>query len=293
MLTEYYRFLNKYGKVSLSRLRKSVCGSGKTKTFDSFVDDRRLFIKEPADDGTGDYCIRPVLDFVGLTTEKYQKFLRDFNSSPAEEADGGSQDAAPEEAAALPSLRRDEAQASPQHCRSTSFVPINTKIKREKNKIDDDIGTSSNIDDPSGGKLREKFELVTQNLKRIDPYKDQWARLLCERTGKADAVREHWADFIGAYHDHVVRYSNEGSAQSEAKARKYLMNIVECDTSRKDLMDSLLKRTAPRANASDPYRFENIGDDGRRRVNGKIIPKNAPPRPTPNSIWNGEKWVVV
>ena len=324
MLCSYYTLLNGRERVRLSSLRKDVCTRGKTKIFDSLVFDRYLFILEPTEDGKADYWVSSAIDYINLEPKVYQRIMSlismrsekdsyikpgdrgycspyDALKSPRKKAEKG----APKQEEQQTAQRTDVATASPQLRRSGTTVllqyhprdtsqPLYNNREKEKEKNIVVVNNNSNINDSIMERSLKKFDVAIRDLKEIDPGRDRWASMLCEKTKKADAVKEHWPDFIDAFHDHAVRYCKEEDLNDLNKVKRYLMSIIECDKSRIDLMENFERRRCKPCLSSQtlsPYEF--VDEKGNRSANGMPIPKDAPPRPSADSVFDGKAWIVA
>jgi hypothetical protein len=111
----------------------------------------------------------------------------------------------------------------------------------------------------------------------------RWLKLIAEQTGLP--LMEKPEKISGIFIRHVIIMGKEDSISSVQGAKSYFANFArKGSVTYKKILAELAKEERREEN---PYRHENVDPQtGERSYCGIAIPRDAPPRPDVNAVWN-------
>lgn len=288
--------------------REEFKRGNKTKIFDKFINSPIFFYKV-ALPGTDDFVISPVFDFSNMDAVKLVKMtnaaatndvelLHKLSPYSGRTVDGNptsttSADTSAEQSADTESLL-EEKQNTPDNeyvnsndsNSSTNIVIVRDKVtvKEKKNIVKKKMDCSDtpipefNLEECVNG-LPLQLPTVQNAIKQADKT-------------QAKIIRDNWDTAKTIFYE-ICLGRQADKLTSEYDVLKYLFNLINRMSTRKDFVDKICERTKdnkPNTIESDPYRFENRDEKGNRSYNGIPIPKGMPPRPSMNAVLKNGRW---
>lgn len=125
-----------------------------------------------------------------------------------------------------------------------------------------------------------------------------WAEMVAMQSGYGVLLAEHWEEALLQFACHALSMDAVSRLATLQDVRSYFMNYARASgptgSHLKMHLELLHSRQQEERIRNDPYRYEQL-EDGVRMVDGRPIPPDAPPRPSPQAYWNDweGKWQTV
>lgn len=114
-----------------------------------------------------------------------------------------------------------------------------------------------------------------------------WLDVVGMKSGLRMDFINHLPFIIRTFKEHVLAQGSEGSILSLRDAKSYFANFIRQGTKTNKRVAELLEEEKTHRLQHDPYRYEDVNPEtGARYYCGIPIPKDAPPRPNPDALWN-------
>ena len=118
-------------------------------------------------------------------------------------------------------------------------------------------------------------------------HEQAWCEYMAMRSGLGkERFVKQYPEIIAFFKQHIISYGKENTIHSLSDAKNYFSNfIVPGKPPHQKLLEHLNK-----AQAQNPYRYEERNAKGERSYCGIVIPADAPPRPSEKALWGKNGW---
>lgn len=158
-------------------------------------------------------------------------------------------------------------------------------VRRKKDKKE--INNNTNLPDWTG--KFQHYSWFPYILPLLDSNHTAWQEIVCLQSGYGKLLMNNWENAVRQFMLHIVAYDTAGNITATDEARYYFNSFVKISSKSGQALKACLSQIKPDRKAvnlrSNPYLYEDRMD-GIRYANGRPIPSSAPPRPSPNAVWN-------
>lgn len=158
-------------------------------------------------------------------------------------------------------------------------------VRRKKDKKE--INNNTNLPDWTG--KFQHYSWFPYILPLLDSNHTAWQEIVCLQSGYGKLLMNNWENAVRQFMMHIVAYDTAGNITATDEARYYFNSFVKISSKSGQALKACLSQIKPDRQAvnlrSNPYLYEDRMD-GIRYANGRPIPSSAPPRPSPNAVWN-------
>ena len=103
----------------------------------------------------------------------------------------------------------------------------------------------------------------------------EWHEMVCMKSGYSTLLHKYWEQAVTQWRQHVISYSTDSDVYSLQRARYYFNSFIKLSTKSGQDLKAFLEVLEARATQS--------------ATEAEALPPNAPPRPSPNAVWNPAK----
>ena len=146
--------------------------------------------------------------------------------------------------------------------------------------------------EPAGGSAPQRTRVSSLDRKKdnnnnnnntttLDAYADQlkaeqseWREMVCMKSGYSHLLNSHWTEAVEQWRQHVICYDTANQIGDYQRARYYFNSFIKLGTKSGEALKATLEALEARASLV---------------VEEEPLPLNAPPRPSPNALWNPAK----
>ncbi|GEM_PF-1184210 len=169
------------------------------------------------------------------------------------------------------------------------FTAAGGAVKKSKgNKSKEKESTSSSTEEETAAAAAKSVSLLPWETYFNQAMNEQsWLEVAGIQSGLGMDYLNHLPYIIALFKEHICVQGTEGSIQSLRDAKSYFANFIRNGTPTNTRLRQLLEKEKQRCAQQNPYRYEDIDPlTGARSYCGISIPRDAPPRPGENSLWD-------
>ena len=101
----------------------------------------------------------------------------------------------------------------------------------------------------------------------------EWHEMVCMKSGYSSLLHQYWTEAVEQWRQHVICYDTANQIGDYQRARYYFNSFIKLGTKSGEALKATLEALEARASL----------------VAEEELPDGAPPRPSPNAIWNPAK----
>lgn len=128
----------------------------------------------------------------------------------------------------------------------------------------------------------DKTKTTTSSSTNIDRYaaemaadRGEWHEMVCMKSGYSTLLHKYWEQAVTQWRQHVISYSTDSDVYSLQRARYYFNSFIKLSTKSGQDLKAFLEVLEARATQT--------------ATEAEALPPGAPPKPSPNAVWNPAK----
>lgn len=147
------------------------------------------------------------------------------------------------------------------------------------------ISSEDNSKDLSSSKEKDELDRIRSYL--TIEGQSSWQETILMQSGYGELLKVQWHYALKLFLEHIVAECRTERCTDINETRSYFRHFLLNPITGPRLYQLLKDHEMSfEPDDADPYRFEDRRTDGRRFVDGRELPNDAPPRPSRRHFWN-------